>query len=99
MDGADGGRATQGFSRPYARAVQGRIVAMRFDAEAGVFRLEFNADPSIDAPTEVFLAPIQFPNGAVVETSGAACRIERAGEVALIHADQPGRVVVTVRGA
>ncbi|MDB5430440.1 MAG: endoglucanase [Caulobacter sp.] len=99
VDGADGGRATQGFSRPYAQAVQGRITAMRFDAEAQVFRLEFNADPSIDAPTEIFLAPVQFPNGVVVETAGAACRIERAEDVALIHAEGAGRIEVTVRGA
>jgi hypothetical protein len=42
---------------------------------------------------------VQFPNGVVVETSGAACRVERAGEVALIHAEGAGRIEVVVRGA
>jgi hypothetical protein len=97
-DGADGGRATKGFSRPYARAVQGRIESMRFDAEAGVFRLVFSADPSIGAPTEVFLAPVQFPGGVNVDVEGAACRLESAGHCVLIHAEAAGRVEVTVRG-
>ena len=97
VDGADGGRATKGFSRPYARAVQGRIETMRFDAEAGVFKLVFNADPTITAPTEIFLAPIQFPGGVNVDTDGAPCRLEAAGHGVLIHADAAGRVEVTVR--
>ena len=41
-----------------------------FDAETGVFRLEFRADHAIKAPTEIFIPEVvQYPEGFVVELS------------------------------
>ena len=50
-----------------------------FDAETGVFRLEFRADHAIKAPTEIFIPEVvQYPEGFVVELSDGDYKLERA---------------------
>jgi hypothetical protein len=70
-DPNSGGRAVRGFCRPRAVAVQGKIVEQRFDMASGLFTLSFEADPSIDAPTEVYLPAIQYPDGYRIMVEGA----------------------------
>merc|ERR1711934_400553 len=43
------------LARTYAQAVQGDTQSMAFNMTTGRFILEFVADPSIDAPTEVYV--------------------------------------------
>ena len=53
--------------------------APTFDAETGTFRLEFRADHTIKAPTEIFIPEVvQYPEGFVVELSDGEYAIERA---------------------
>jgi len=66
-----GGRALAGFVRPYATAVAGNILLMRFDQRHGKFILEYAPDTSIPTPSEVFVPMLQFPRGASVSVSGA----------------------------
>jgi hypothetical protein len=47
---------------------------MRFDSRRGRFLLRYRPDPSIQAPTEIFLPELQFPGGYRVETEG--CTVE-----------------------
>jgi len=92
-DGNDGGRATAGFCRPYARAVQGRLVEVSFSKADGVFRLVWDADPEIAAPTEVFVPDGQFPNGFDIEISGDWEEAGEAGDQLLsIGARSKGRI-------
>lgn len=95
--GADGGRATAGFSRPYARAVQGRLVEVAFDKAAGTFRLAWDADPAIPEPTEVFIPGFQFPHGYDLDLDGDW---EEAGEadeqVLVVRARSAGRIALTL---
>jgi len=67
-----GGRALRGFVRPYAMAVAGTILRMRFSARRGVFELEFAPDHRIDAPTLVYVPMLQFPRGAIASVEGAS---------------------------
>ncbi len=67
-----GGRALRGFVRPYAMATAGRPLRMSFNRITGKFRYSFEADFSIDAPTEVFVPSIQYPKGYSIRTRG--CR-------------------------
>ena len=61
-DGEDsGGRALRGFVRPYARATAGEILEMRFDARRGRFLFRYRPDPSIAAPTEIFVPEPPVP--------------------------------------
>ena len=50
-----------------------------FDAETGIYRLEFRADHDIKAPTEIFIPEVvQYPEGFVVELSDGDYTLERA---------------------
>lgn len=80
----DGGRATAGFCRPYARAVQGRLVEVAFDKAGGVFRLVWDADPAIAEPTEVFVPGLQFPNGFDLDVQGDWEEAGEAGDQLLV---------------
>ena len=57
--------------------------APTFDAETGVYRLEFCADHDIKAPTEIFIPEVvQYPEGFVVELSDGDYKLERAPDAA-----------------
>jgi hypothetical protein len=64
-----GGRAIAGFCRPYARKTSGEPLSMAFDLKRRRFVYAFKPDPSIEAPTEIFVPRIQFPRGYAVSVS------------------------------
>jgi Cellulase (glycosyl hydrolase family 5)/Glycoside hydrolase family 5 C-terminal domain len=70
------GRAVEGFCRPYARALQGQLVRMKFSAESNTFSLIYRADPDCSAPTEIFLPRGVFADVVHVEVSGPELRRE-----------------------
>jgi hypothetical protein len=55
-----GGRAVAGFSRPYVRAAQGRLLAQRFDRFTGSFDASIECDPAC-GETEVVLPVAHYP--------------------------------------
>jgi len=67
-----GGRALRGFVRPYAIATAGKPLKMSFNGRSGKFRYCFEADFSIQAPTEIFMPAIQYPEGYSIAVKG--CR-------------------------
>jgi len=64
-----GGRGTRAFVRPYVRHAAGRPTRMQFAPATGVFELEIESDPSVRAPTEVFVPRLQYPRGPRVKVS------------------------------
>jgi hypothetical protein len=95
-DPASGARAGAGFIRPYARAVQGRILHMSFDTERGRFTLEFDADANLSAPTEIYVPRLQYPRG--YDVRHADLRAERFDDEQCIklYAERPGSVTVEI---
>ena len=79
-----GARGLRAFARPFCRRLAGAFErAPTFDAETGVFRLEFRADHDIKAPTEIFIPEVvQYPEGFVVELSDGEYTLERAPDSA-----------------
>ena len=61
-----GGRALRSLLRPCARAVAGEPLRMSFDSKRSVFTLEFRHDPSIQAPTEIFVPGYHYGQGLQV---------------------------------
>ncbi|KAI9094967.1 glycoside hydrolase superfamily [Phlyctochytrium arcticum] len=56
------------WSRAYAKAVAGQIVAMSFERESGKFSLSYDLDPEVSEPTEIGLVQeIWYPKGVHVE--------------------------------
>jgi len=80
--------------RTYAQATAGTPLEMRFDTGTGAFRYRYRPDPSIEAPTEIFVSPLHYPRGWRVRvTHGSA--VKRGKTRLLVTAD--GSRPVTVR--
>ena len=91
-DPDSGGRAVEGFCRPYARRLQGTLGEVRFDRDHRRLELDFQADETIPEPTEVYVPRIHFPNGFSVTVSGVISRVEvdEARQLVMIQAETGG---------
>ncbi|ESZ86679.1 MAG: hypothetical protein Q27BB25_12990 [Blastomonas sp. CACIA14H2] len=54
-DPGSGGRAIEGFCRPYVRSAQGTLISQRFDRAKATFEVRIDVDPTLYAPTEIFV--------------------------------------------
>lgn len=80
--------------RTYARAVAGTPVRMTFDARSGDFVFRYRPDRRIQAPTELFVSPLHYPDGYRVRVrNGHAVRRPHG----LLHVRPRSGRVVTVR--
>ncbi|MCB9758361.1 MAG: cellulase family glycosylhydrolase [Alphaproteobacteria bacterium] len=93
-DADAGGRALDGWVRPWAWFIQGVPVAMAWDHRGGRFRLVFEADPDIPAPTVIVLPPRCFPDGPRVRCEGGRHQLD--GDTLTLHAERAGPLTVTV---
>ena len=75
-----GGRALRAVVRPYPRATCGEPLRLSFDARLGIFEYEFLHDPSVTAPTEVFVPKLQYPDACRVEASDGNWELDRANQ-------------------
>jgi hypothetical protein len=75
-----GGRALEAAVRPYARKVAGEPLRMTFDIKRRTFEFEFRHDPTVSAPTEIFVPNYQYPDGYVVEVSDGTHEADRASQ-------------------
>jgi hypothetical protein len=96
-DPDSGGRAVKGFSRPYARRVQGEPKSVHFDSAKGIFTLTFHADGNITEPTEIFVPTLQFPNGVHIDAPGLKTVSNRQGIVELLAENSDEKVVRLTR--
>jgi hypothetical protein len=94
-DPDSGGRAIEGFCRPYARRIAGEPVSMVFDSVAAEFTLVFDIDPCVDGPTEIFVPMRHYPHGYTIVAPD--CEAVSTGQCARIFSDGSGRRVVTIR--
>lgn len=68
-DLSSGGRAVEGFSRPYVQKAQGTLKSMHFDTRENRFVAEVEAAAEILAPTEIYW-PARLAESIKVECSG-----------------------------
>ena len=57
-----GGRALAGLVRPYARKTAGIPQQMRWELATRTFDFTWQPDPAIDAPTEIFVPALHYPD-------------------------------------
>lgn len=95
-DPDSGARALDGFCRPYVRATQGVLRALR--VEAGALEAELELDPAIPAPTLVYLPRRRFPQ-PVLECEGEDLAWEWDADAQLlrIHAQRRGCHRIRIR--
>ena len=93
-----GGRAIQGFVRPYVRFTQGRIIRMRYDLKKSVFELEFTADTSINQATEIFVPSLVFGGDYSIEGDGFEFEKSNSQQKLTLSAQRNGSMKVILRG-
>lgn len=91
-----GGRAIRGFCRPYPRATAGVPESFRFDFRSGYLEYRFRPDPSVSAPTELFLPPVHYPRGCRVEVDGGDFELDLPGRALRVR-PAPGTSETIVR--
>jgi endoglycosylceramidase len=80
--------------RTYPQATAGSIEGYHYDPDTGVFTMTYRADPSIHAPTRIFVSPLTSPHGYDVATTAGDARVH--GSYVDIAADAPGEIQVTI---
>lgn len=92
-----GGRAIDGFCRPFVRAAQGIIATVRFETETGVFTTSIDADPAIAAPTEIYLPTRRYRTDLRIEVAGdATIENDRCAQCIRIRAKSGSRIGIRV---
>ena len=81
------GRAVRGFSRPYAMAVAGTPLSMKFDRKKRVFTFDWDAS---DGVTEIYVPSHWYPEGWRASFIGENAELEEKAE--------SRRLLVTVTG-
>jgi endoglycosylceramidase len=91
---------TTALSRPYARAVPGRVLEHTVDEATSQLRLEWEA--SARGPVEIYVPPRRFPNGVAITCDGGivdATPDEVTHVARLRCGGRIGRHIVEVRAA
>lgn len=92
-DGVEFSAVVDELVRPYPHAVAGSITSSAFDAENGVYELEYDADA--DGITEVILPERLFGTAPDITATGGC--VELQDERLLILADDAGTMTITIR--
>jgi hypothetical protein len=99
-DPDSGGRAVDGFCRPYLQRTQGRLLQMAFHREQRCFTAVYACDPDVAAPTEIYVPAVQYPRGFVVRVEGPAeVRRKPSSQRVLITGTHAVELRVTVEQA
>jgi endoglycosylceramidase len=61
--------------RTYPQATAGTDLAYDYDPATGHFTMSYRADPSIAAPTRIFVSPLTSPHGFDVSTSAGTATV------------------------
>jgi hypothetical protein len=84
-----GGRALEAVVRPYASKIAGEPLKMSFDLRRRRFDFAFRHDPTVEAPTEIFVPNFQYPHGMRVTISDGTFEHDRDRQVLTYrHAEQ-----------
>jgi hypothetical protein len=75
-----GGRALDAAVRPYARAVAGEPLEMVFDVKRRTFAFAFRHDAAVEAPTELYVPSLHYPDGYQVEVSDGEVTVDPAAQ-------------------
>ena len=95
----DGGRAVEGFVRPYVRATQGVLRDMTFDRQTGGFSFRFDADPAINAPTELYVPAVHYGSGVQIDAPGLTIQKTKDPQVIQFSTPAVRTYTVTIKRA
>ncbi len=81
--------------RTYAQATAGTPLEMSFDPETGEFDYLYRPDRSVRAPTRIFVSPLHYPDGYVVEVEHGTAR-SKSDRMLFVRATGKQPVTVTI---
>jgi hypothetical protein len=90
-----GGRALDGFVRPFVRVWAGRPIAQHFDSASGAFTAELTQESGM-GPTEIFAPARVYPDGPKIVIEGPA-KAEYDAAAQLVRVNERGDALVTIR--
>jgi len=90
-----GGRAIKGFCRPYIICCAGIPLKMEFDIEEGTFYFDFDGNPSINAPSILYIPKIQYPKGFEIIISEG--EIEKREDEQLVYIKSKTEGIHTIK--
>jgi hypothetical protein len=80
-----GGRALQAVVRPYPILTSGELIRASFNPFKRTFKMQFRHDPTISAPTEIFVPNYQYPHGYSIRVSDGRYEIRRSQQLLLYY--------------
>ena len=83
--------------RTYPQATAGTDLTYDYDPVTGKFTMSFHADPSIDAPTRIFVSPLTAPHGYDVATTEGTVTQDGSYVDLAVHTDTVVHVTITPR--
>lgn len=92
-----GGRAVEGFCRPYVRSAQGTIVSQLFDRASGAFEAVVDVDPTIAAPTEIYAPTHIYLGQPMVVPSNDDVQWTISDQIVAIHVGEAVRIRIGLR--
>ncbi len=91
-----GGRAIDGFCRPYARYISGTLLKMEYRRKKGTFFIEYEPDRKITAPSEIYIPSIQYPKGFNITCTGADWKQDESNQIIWVVNPTQNRVRVVI---
>jgi len=91
-----GGRAIEGFCRPYAKATQGTPIKMNYTLVTREFHFLWNADTTIREATVIAIPRFVYKNGYTLECKNCQTLEESEGQLKLISLNS-GEASVSIR--
>ena len=94
-DPDSGGRAIEGFCRPYVRRAQGCVISQRYDRVSRRFEAEIEIDPAIDGHSEIYLPRRVFGQRPGV-TAPAGCAWGLVDQLFTIRGHAPATIRLVI---
>jgi hypothetical protein len=92
-----GGRAVEGFCRPYARNITGKILSMAFNRKKKHFVLEYENNPIIIGPSVIYVPNIQYPNDYLVTAPGSRYVKDRNEQILEVYFNSRGKHKIEIK--
>ncbi len=90
-----GGRAVRAFCRPYVRHASGMPTRMTFNLATITFELEIERDPSISAPTVVYVPGLHYGDAPAIGVSAGTTAHDPVTQLLTWHTDAvPGPITL-----
>jgi hypothetical protein len=91
----DGGRALGAVIRPYPIIIAGEPIHISFDRRSRRFEFSFRHAAGVDAPSELFIPRLQYPQGCKVQVSDGIFELD-AGRQLLLYKHSPAQALHTL---